>query len=62
MEANVINIWMKNKMIKCMKINLPLRADCWNFRRVSGLIFAGWFERLLDGFYAGFLVEFKLEK
>jgi len=41
MEVNVVKIWRKNKMIKGMKINLPLTGACWNFRRVVDLIFVG---------------------
>ena len=58
MEVNVVKIWMKNKMKKGVKINLLLKGYYWIFRHDSEVIFAGWFERLLDGFSPGFWVEY----
>ena len=55
-------IWMKTKMKKGMKISLPLRADCWTFKRDSGVVLLAVFERLLNGFSTGFLLEYKLGK
>ena len=53
---------VKNKMRKDMKISLLLIVEYWTFRGDSMVDLLAMFERLLDGFSAKFLVEYKLGK
>jgi len=47
MKVNEAINWMKNKMKKRLKINLLLDAQCWLFRRASGVYLMAKFERVL---------------
>jgi len=44
MEVNEGKNWMKNKMRKRLKINLPLDAPSWLFKRVLGMLLMAMFE------------------